>query len=294
MPFTGVDFKEALDVKTDRAYSAYFDDIKMNIILKEAILKAIDKKIATNDRVQVQSDLFAIYKANQVYVPINNTVDLVQGTGDITDYDRVMYLKAQFIEPCSSALRGYVYIMTASQSTPVRIKLNVNTNVRTGSEVLISGITSNTNANGVRYIKQISNKIYELYADPNFITPIVGNGNYIGSVGAISYIHYNTANNLKSNRKFSVLSKPESTDPYFELANGVLNIYPLTKICSEVTIDYISSPVYIDVTDAVTDLLATYSQRFIYFVMDETALLMGMISRDNEMANNEMQQIIEQ
>lgn len=66
----------------------------------------------------------------------------------------------------------------------------------------------------------------------------------------------------------------------------MVKIYPLTRTCSESKIDYISTPVYIDVLDAVIDLNATYSEDFLNFIMQETAVQMGMSTRDNELTGN--------
>lgn len=288
MPFTGSDFKTLVDVKSDRAYSNYFDDTKKNIIIQEAINKGIDFKIAENDKIQVQSDLFGIYKSNVTYTPSSNTINLQAGGAGISDYFRLYNLSAKFVLPMN------VNVIAASNTTPIRITLSASTNLRTGELVVISGITSNTNANGSRYLKKVSSKIFELYSDINLLNPIAGNGTYSGTAGQISRVIYNFTKNLKPNRKFSVLNEPTVYDPFIEVANNLIKIYPLTSACSEATVDYISTPTYIDVTDNVTDLLLVYSQRFLYFLADETCRLMGLYSRDPELMQGEQAEMIQQ
>lgn len=289
MPFTGVDFKRLLDLKTDMAYTGYFSDPQVQDIVREAITKAVEIKVLTNDRIQVQDDLFGIFKTNKVYVPVSNEVDLIQGGSGIADYHHTMNVRAKFVEPIQSN-----YIESASNTTPIRIGLYRNSNLRTGQQVVISGVTGNTNANGTRYLKMLKPNLYELYSDINLLTPVSGNGSYTGSVGQISRVYYNTAYDLKSNRKFSTLSEPTLKDPYYEIADTVMKVYPITYPCSEITVDYVSVPPVITITDNVIDLLETYSQRFIDFIADQTSRLMGMYIRDLQLMNQEQSEISNQ
>lgn len=282
MPFTGADFKNLLDIKTDMAYTGYFSNPQVNTIVREATTKAVEVKVATNDRIQVQDDLFGIFKTNATYTPSSNTVSLIIGGSGISDYHHTMNVKAKFIDP----LRNN-YVAVATNTSPIRITTNRHCNLRTGEQVLIAGVTGNTNANGTRYVKRLKNDLFELYQDINLLVPITGNGSYTGSVGQISRVVYNTAYDMKSNRKFSTLDEPTIYNPYYEIADTVLKVYPLTNPCSEVTIDYVSTPAYIDVTDNVDDLLEVYSQRFIDFICDETARLMFMYIVSMQQYQNE-------
>jgi len=285
MPLTGQDFDRIIDLKSDNAYSGYFDNAKKNRIIAEATNKAIDLKIATNDRIQTESDLFGIYKSNIIYTPITNTISLILGGAGIADYFRMMNLKAQFIVPLTGN-----YISEALNSTPIRITLNKKSNLRSKENVIVSGVTVNTNANGTRYVKMVNPSKYSLYSDVNLLNPIASNGLYTGTVGTISRVVYNSAKDMHSNRKFSKLNEPTVHNPKFEIANGLVKVYPLTWVCSEVTVDYISTPTYVDVDEGTIDLLQTYSSRFIYFLADEVVKLFGEQSRDDgEIINANME-----
>lgn len=288
MAYTGIQFDRDLSVKIDRAYARYWDSTKRNVLIKEAIEKIINLNIVKNSTVLIQDELFGIYKTNQSFSPSSNTISLVTG---ISDYYHIMNLRCGFAVPVGVSVGSSVYIVEATQSTPVRIRLSVNSNLRTGSRVLIAGVTINTNANGVRYLKRVSGKWYELYSDENFAIPIIGNGTYTGTTGRITASVLNNAKNLKTNRKFSILNKADTNNPFYEIASGNLVIYPLAVPCTLVELDYISTPSYIDVSDGSTDLLLTYSQRFIYRVMDETAKLMGMASHDDAMIQMSVNEI---
>jgi hypothetical protein len=286
MPLFGTEFNNILDLKTDQAYTGYFTTAKKNRFVQEAITKAVELKVATNDRIQVQDDLFGIFKTNSVFTPTTNTLDLIIGGAAMTDYHHVMNVKAKYVV----AFTG-ITISTATATTPLRITLTDEVNLRNGEAVQISGV--NAQANGTRYVKRLRNDLFELYSDARLTTPIVGVTAFTGA-GNISRIIYNDAYDMKSNRKFSNLNAPTVYDPYYEIANTVMKIYPIDQVCSEITMDYVSVPVYIDVTNNTTDLLGIYSLRFIYFIADETARLMAMSMRDDNLMMQTQSEITNQ
>lgn len=289
MAFTGADFDALLDIKTDTAYTGYFSSAKKNLIIQEAITKAVEFKVATNDRIQVQDDLFGIFKSNTVFTPINNEVDIrvsALNTTGIDDYHHIMNMSAKFI-----ILFQSVDIVAASATTPLRLTISRDVNLRSGESVLIAGV--NAQANGTRYVKRLRNDLFELYSDQYLTTPIVGTSTTVGATPTISRIIYNDAYNMKSNRKFSELNAPSVYKPFYEVADTVLKIYP-NRVCSEIKIDYISVPAYIDVTDSTDDLLEVYSFRFIQFIADETARLMALSMRDDALNAQEQGEILNQ
>jgi len=286
MPLYGTEFNNILDLKTDQAYTGYFSAAKKNRFIQEAITKAVELKVATNDRIQVQDDLFGIFKTNSVFTPTSNTLDLILGGAAMTDYHHVMNVKAKYVVAFTS-----INIVSATATSPLRITLSGEVNLRDGEAVLISGV--NVQANGTRYVKRYKNNLFGLYSDARLTTPIVGVASFSGN-GTISRIIYNDAYDMKSNRKFSNLNAPSVYDPYYEIANTVMKIYPLTQACSEITIDYVSVPVYIDVSDSTVDLLGIYSTRFIYFIADETARLMAMSMRDDNLMMQSQSEITNQ
>jgi hypothetical protein len=285
MPIFGTDFNNILDLKTDQAYTGYFTTAKKNRFVREATNKAIEFKVATNDRIQVQDDLFGIFKTNATFTPTSNTLDLIPGGAGMTDYHHVMNVKAQYIMPLG------VNITSATATTPIRITLAGEVNLRNGEAVQIASV--NAQANGTRYVKRLRNDLFELYSDKYLITPIVGVTAFSGT-GLINRIIYNDAYDMKSNRKFSNLNAPSVYDPYYEIANTVMKIYPIDLTCTQITMDYVSIPVYIDVTNASTDLLTIYSERFIYFIADETARLMAMSMRDDNLMIQSQSEITNQ
>lgn len=287
MPFTGTDFNNQLDIFIDRAYTAYFSTPKRNVIVKTATLKAIKDRVEKNDRIETQSQLFGIYKTNQVITPVSNSIDITEGTGLITDYLYLMNLKAKFIVPYSGN-----YLIGATNASPIVVEFFKPINAQTGSYLLFQGASGNTNVNGYRYVKKITPTRFALYSDVNLISPVSGNGILSGTATA-SMVRYdmNFAKNLKANRKFSVLNKAEVTDPFYEIGSSAIYIYPNNIACAECTVDYISTPVFIDVTDSVTDILGVYSRDFINVLVDECGKLIGEIIRDMGLMQNSIIEI---
>ncbi|MBF9672515.1 hypothetical protein IAI19_11755, partial [Streptococcus pseudopneumoniae] len=79
------------------------------------------------DNIITEDNLFGIYKSNAVFTPTTNALSLVAGGTGISDYFHMMNLQAKFVIPVSVAVGSSVYITEASNSTPLRIKLSVNT-----------------------------------------------------------------------------------------------------------------------------------------------------------------------
>lgn len=288
MPFYGTDLNAMIDIKSDRAYSAYFSPAKKNIIVREAIIKAIDKKVATNDRLMVQDDLFGIFKTNIPFAVAGNQLAVTQGGAGISDYYHLMNLVATF------QVTHNAYVIGATATTPCRITINRPTVLRTGDSIVISGVTGATNANGTRYLKQLSGTVYELYSNVALSAPVVGNGTFSGVSAAIIQNVSNYCKNMSAPEKFSSLNEATIHVPYFEIGSTYIKVYPQTVNCSSVIADYISVPPQVDITDGVTDLLAVFSERFIEFIADESCRLMGMYSRDAELQINEQSEITQQ
>lgn len=209
----------------------------------------------------------------------------VANTGSVTstlflnDYWHLLSIKCKY----NSNLYNIV-VSDASNTTPIKIKLNSRNNIRTGEQITISGVLGNTDANGIFFVKSLNDFSISLYADINFQTPIAGNGNYI-SGGILKRTVYNYAVPLTSDMKIGVLNIPTVVDPYFEIADNQIKLYPLTENCVESTVDYIRQPnVIIDVADNAIDLTTYYPEKFLFAMVDEASVIFAELSRDLELA----------
>jgi hypothetical protein len=154
--------------------------------------------------------------------------------------------------------------------------------IRTGDQVQISGITGNTNANGIFYVKMVNQLQMALFSDKYLSTPIVGNGAF-GGTGLISKVYYNYCTPYLSDEKISPSNNPKVNKPKYEVANNLIKLYPQDIPVLEVTIDYIRKPfpIYsnlatpsfypIEVTDNTINLEDYYPKDFLIMIKDKAA-----------------------
>lgn len=288
---TGTELNAYLDTVIDKAYSDYWPVAKRNSIILEAMVKSEEVKYLNATAQKETDELFSLLRTNVPYTPVNNLLSLVT---DVDDYLHLMAMQVIFSHPFN------VLITSATNATPVVITLNGLTNLRDGDQVAIAGVGGNTVVNGTRYVKELYKDfynrkfVYQLYTDAKLTVPLSGSGAYT-SGGTISRFIYNWVKKKNAYRKYSTFGIPDESDPYYEIADGNLKILPLTETCTGVFMDYISKPaVLIDVTDNSVDLEITYPLRYLYFIMDETAKLMAMYSRDTEMYQTETIEVQQQ
>lgn len=282
MPYYGTDFNTDLNFVIDRAGSRYFGVPERNVIARLATLMAIKDRIVKNDNIVIQSQLFAIYKTNQTFTPTSNTISIAEGTGTVADYFEAMNVRCKFVVPYTGN-----YLIGATNTTPIVVEFLKPVNAQSDSLLLFAGASGNTNVNGQRYVKKITPTRFALYSDPLLTSPIAGNGT-LTSYPTASMVRYdkNYAKNLKINRKFSRLNEATVTDPFYEIGSGVIRIYPLEYSCSEVTVDYVSIPTFIDVSNSVTDLLPIYSRDLLTFIIQMCARVIAENSYDAILMQN--------
>ncbi len=196
----------------------------------------------------------------------------------LSDYWHLLSIKLKY------ASRIYnVSVDAASNTSPIKVDLDVRTNLRTGDRISIAGVVGNTNANGTFYIKVLNDFKISLYSDIHLQTAVAGNGKYL-SGGTVSRVSYFYASPLTSSMKIGVLNIPTAEDPFFEIADNKIKLYPTDPVCTEVTVDYIRQPnIVIDVTDTTTDLTTFYPEKFLFAIVDEAAILFANIVRDLEL-----------
>lgn len=235
--------------------------------------------------------MYNLIRTNVTYTPTSNTVDLL---ATITDYMHLLRLKVKNTKFNSAS------ITAATNASPIVITVNQQLDLRKGDLATIAGVGGNTAANGDRYIKvgyedfEYTQFTYSLFQNEKLTVPISGNGIYT-SGGTIQRVVYVEAKKKESYRKYSTLGNPTIHDPYYEIADGVLKLLPLTEPVTEITIDYIKKiTVPIDVTNTVTDLEDTYPLRFLYFIADETAKLLTGYARDYAATQFEDNQVVAQ
>lgn len=275
----GTEFSAILDLKVDKAYSAFLTSTEKNRLVKEATIKTIQTKYRELDDQGERDQLNAFIRTNQVFTPINNQAYISNISAPaISDYSDLFAVKAKFTQ-----LINGLTITNASNATTILVTFTGTNNLRTYEQITISGVVGNPAANGTFYIQRIKSNQFKLYSDKNLTLPVAGTGTY-SSGGTISKVFYNYCQPIVSDKKIDPYAQATVRLPRFEIADKAIKIYPLTSTCSEITVDYLSVPsVYIDVTDASTDLELTYPLDLLYDIADQYANLFSQNFKDSEL-----------
>ena len=351
---TGSEMLRLVKLKTDEAYSMYYDATKWNRVFQEAFTNIIQNKYLAFLNQQNTFDEMSYLIATSVVYPVNSTTntlylgttsiplisifptgttvtvtssiphDLLTGTnikfenivgtgtlsslsgqtyvvtvtdpvtftvvtstaltgiftsGDITFPDSIFdyyhYLRA---EARFTQLTNYT-VVNSTNTTPIKITLNKRSYLRSGDQVVIAGISGNTNANGTSYLKQANEFEYFLYTDATLRNPRGGNGMQSGT-GIISEVFNSTLRFKRSDEKGSVYGTPTVQNPYFQQSKNLIRILP-DDPCDQIKIDYIRTPTfYIDVTDATTDITLYYNLPMQYQIVDEAGRIFAAAARD--------------
>lgn len=211
-----------------------------------------------------------------------NTVQYVTGvapigaytadTGNATyanmydDYWHLRTVRVRYVE------RQYdIHIISATNTSPVKITTSSRTSLR-NELIQISSALGNTAINGQVYTKQLNPTQYELYSDPHFLVPIVGNGVYVPDSAIVSRFYYQYAKPLYSDKKISPLSTPTVTAPYYEISERLVKFYPLGAV--ECTMDYSARPaVEINVLNSTINYSLYWPEKFLNRLVVQAAFI---------------------
>lgn len=193
------------------------------------------------------------------------------------DYNHLLAVKAKF------ELTLPYGVSDVTNSNPIAIVLTtINNNIVTNDQVSVSGVLNNTNANGYFYVQKVNRKTFNLFIDKDLSNATLGNGDFQG-LPVLKRVFYNFCAPLISIEKISNYDKATLEKPLFERGDKMIKIGPYDAVCSEITMDYVSSAVvFIDVNDNVIDLLDTYPNDFIYYVITKGVQLFSEEVNDSE------------
>lgn len=208
-------------------------------------------------------------------------------TQSFYDYLHLLFARTRFIEPT------YLSISDATNTSPIRIVFTKRNRFRTGDYLRIAGVLGNTNTNGDHYVKQMKERIYGLYSDENFQTPITGNGAYI-SGGSVSEIVTATVKDKKYDQKGNIYGDATALNPRVQQGLLQFKIYPASIPCDQVTFDYIRKPpAEIDAANNTIDLERYYPLFFLDRLVDEAVKIFGFEVRDGNLVGGANELIIE-
>lgn len=270
---TGLELFTYFSEKVAQNFTGYIDTPTANRLFKQALYQAIESKYRVLAEQREFDNLTGIIKTETQYTPVGGQLTLTS-TGIVPDYLHLLAIKCKFTAPL------FINLSAATNATPIVITVTERSNLRTGDNVDIAGVIGNTNANGVFYLKKLSDFKFSLYSDIDLQVPVAGNAAYI-SGGAISRVYYRYAKLIRSDNKISTFATPTVDYPRYETVTNLIKIYPAN--CQQVTLDYVTTAaVLIDVSNTTTDLELTYSYQFLQYIITTAASIFSGQVKDGE------------
>jgi hypothetical protein len=209
------------------------------------------------------------------------TTDMVQ------DYMHLFSVRAAYIFENEDEINS-----VAATPSKIEITLQKRSQLRDGNKITISGaLPINNGLNGERYVKQIGTRRYRLYNDQELLSPVVATAAYI-SGGVITSTKINSCFQLKPDQYVQKVDSPTKRFPRYQMADNAIIIEPKSNL-QYVEMDYIKLPPFeIDPLNNDTDLLLYYSQEFIEYLVDYTARLFDLDTKNVQALNMDTPQVV--
>jgi hypothetical protein len=230
--------------------------------------------------------------SNTITIPLTSlTETFVSGQltteGTITDYMHLFSIRVGYNVPVNNIeIEGFEV-----STSFVNIIFNKRVKYRDGSLINISGATGTTNINGLRYLKQIGQKKYQLFQDKDLIIPVVGNNTYTGGGSIVEPILSKQIFQLKPDQ-INYESEPSYSYPMFRIDTNSITVEPSDNI-SYVIFDYMTLPkIDIDPEDNEIDLLLYYPRAMLEYFIDFGASMFDLETRNGQGFNLDSNQIV--
>lgn len=270
---TGAQFWSYLQQKIDKVYTAYLDNAKANALIKEAMARLVDRywhnlsfEIEADELVGFQLKEKTFTPVGGVYILNANATTPTPPANEIPFYMHMMRVLARFEQNLT---------VTASGNTLT----SVNHPLRKGSTVRL-GVTTFT-------VTKVDGDTFQ--AKDSL-------GNFATSSGTYVYFYDREIRQMSSTRKGGSFHRANAVTPRYEFLNngtGQNRMLKLTPNAVSITVDYIRTPPHtIDVANTTTLLTDFYSQKFLYYLMDECAVSFSASIRDYQAKQSASQDII--
>jgi hypothetical protein len=178
-------------------------------------------------------------------------------------------------------------------ATPAKIVITLTkrSQLRSGDLITIASAIGAGGINGDRYVKQIGTRRYQLYSDAELLTPVVATSAYV-SGGTITSMKMNSCFQLKPDQYVQKVDAPTKRFPRYQMADNAIIIEPKSNL-QFVEMDYIKLPPFeIDPLNNETDLLLYYTQEFIEYLVDFTARLFDLDTKNMQALNIDTPQVV--
>jgi hypothetical protein len=258
---TGAEFYLQLQQKYDKAYSQYLDSTKANRLIKEGMYRLVDKICSVLDTQKEYDELSELIKYN------SNVVVASGVAAQPNDYLHLLSMAFKFIDPISFT--------------------NISNNIITASaHGLRPGDQISVTADGSGSLKTVTHVTS---------SSITIDSAFSSAPANIYLVRTFEASPSTSDKKKPALSRAVKENPrYWTGVNGTTKVFHLKPVPYSVLMDYVTiPPVNIDVTNTVISLLDTYTQKFLYRLMDECVYSVASETRDFTNKQSAQQTIIE-
>lgn len=270
---TGTQFWSYLQQKIDKAYSAYLDSAKANALIKEAMARLVDRywhnlsfEIEADELIGFQLKDKTFTPVGGVYILNANATTPTPPVNEIPFYMHMMRVLGRFEQNLT---------VTASGNTLT----SVNHPLRKGSTVRFS-VTNYT-------VTKVDGDTFQAKDS---------GGNFATSAGTYVYFYDREIRQMSSTRKGGSFHRANIVTPRYEFINNGTTqnrMLKVTPTATSITVDYIRTPPFvIDVNDGLIPLTNYYSQKFLYYLMDECALSFAASIRDYPAKQSASQDII--
>jgi len=208
------------------------------------------------------------------------TTDMVQ------DYMHLFSVRAAYLFENEDEIDS-----VAATPSKIEITLQKRSQLRDGNKITISGVVGANGMNGDRYVKQVGTRRYRLYNDEELLSPVVATSAYV-SGGTITSTKINSCFQLKPDQYVQKVDSPTKRFPRYQMADNAIIIEPKSNL-QYVEMDYIKLPPFeIDPLNDQTDLLLYYSQEFIEYLVDFTARLFDLDTKNVQGLNMDTPQVV--
>lgn len=252
------------------------DPVQISIIGSTATYNAILTVISSNQSTFAISPFaVGVFQSGSVF-----TTDMIQ------DYMHLFSIRASYLFQNEDVIDS-----VNATTSKIDITLTKRSQLRDGDQITISGAIGANGINGVRYVKQVGTRRYQLYSDEGLLSPIVASSAYV-SGGVITSQKMNSCFQLKPDQRVGKVDAPTKRFPRYQMADNAIIIEPKENL-QYVEIDYIKVPPFeIDPLDNQTDLLLYYSQEFIEYLVDFTARLFDLDTKNVQALNIDTPQVV--
>jgi hypothetical protein len=280
MAITGADLLAIFKRKSNSAYSQAYSSSNLSAILNEGLIKSLEDIYKNGQEYYTADQTRALITTEATPTVVANKIDL----STLTAFNHFLAVKCIMID---ATFRVKLTNISLVDGIYTNITFSRSSALRSTEQVKLTGSV----CDGVYYVKQLNQTVYQLYTDEALLLPFY-NGIPYNNDGVGQRVVGYYATKYSSDEKIGKLTSPTLYFPKYQLADNFIKLYAGVSNVTSVELDYIRTlPVQIDVTNTTTDLLVTYPQELLYKAADKAAYLFGSETGYTQLMQGEVNEI---